>query len=230
MYAVLRTAKLKTMGEIGALGKHNERTRDTPNADADRLRENVRLVGSGDWMADAQRRLDDAPMIRSDAVLAIEHVMTASRDFYARSDAGERAARLDDWTERSMAWLRERYGEANIVAAVLHKDEQTPHIQALVVPISDAGRLSAYTYTGGREKLGAMQDSYARAMSRSGWNVASGAAWPTTRRLRSSTPRSRPRRRRGRRCCGTSRWSDQAAWWATRSDTRASSGSASWSA
>jgi len=150
MYAVLRVAKLKTMGEIGALGKYNERTRDTPNADAGRLGENVRLVGSGDWMADAQRRLDDAPLIRSDAVLGIEHVMTASREFYAR---------LDDWTERSMAWLRERYGEANIVAAVLHKDEQTPHIQALVVPISDAGRLSAYTYTGGREKLGAMQDS-----------------------------------------------------------------------
>jgi hypothetical protein len=164
MYAILRVAKLKTMGEIGALGQHNERTRDTPNADAERLQENVRLVGSGDWMADAQRRLDDAPMIRSDAVLAIEHVMTASRDFYAHGDAGERAARLDDWTERSMAWLRERYGAQNIVAAVLHKDEQTPHIQALVVPISDAGRLSAYTYTGGREKLGAMQDSYARAM------------------------------------------------------------------
>ena len=163
MYAVLRVAKLKTMGEIGALGKHNERTRDTPNADADRLGENVRLVGSGDWIADAQRRLDDAPLIRSDAVLGIEHVMTASREFYARGDASERAARLDDWTERSMAWLRERYGDANIVAAVLHKDEQTPHIQALVVPISDAGRLSAYTYTGGREKLGAMQDSYARA-------------------------------------------------------------------
>jgi hypothetical protein len=164
MYAVLRVAKLKTMGEIGALGKHNERTRDTPNADADRLRENVRLVGSGDWIADAQRRLNDAPMIRSDAVLGIEHVMTASRDFYQQGDEQERAARLADWTERSMAWLRERYGDTNIVAAVLHKDEQTPHIQALVVPISDAGRLSAYTYTGGREKLGAMQDSYARAM------------------------------------------------------------------
>jgi len=164
MYAVLRVAKLKTMGEIGALGKHNERTRDTPNADADRRRENVRLVGSGDWIADAQRRLVAAPLIRSDAVLGIEHVMTASREFYARGDAAARAARLDDWTERSMTWLRERYGAANIVAAVLHKDEQTPHIQALVVPISDAGRLSAYTYTGGREKLGAMQDSYARAM------------------------------------------------------------------
>jgi len=164
MYAILRVAKLKTMGEIGALGHHNERTRDTPNADAERLQENVRLAGSGDWMADAQRRLDDAPMIRSDAVLGIEHVMIASRDFYAQGDEQERAARLAEWTERSMAWLRERYGDANIVAAVLHKDELTPHIQALVVPINDAGRLSAYTYTGGREKLGAMQDSYARAM------------------------------------------------------------------
>jgi len=164
MYAILRVAKLKTMGEIGALGQHNERTRETPNADAERLQENVRLAGTGDWMADAQRRLDDAPMIRSDAVLGIEHVMTASRDFYAQGDEQERAARLAEWTERSMAWLRERYGDANIVAAVLHKDELTPHIQALVVPINDAGRLSAYTYTGGREKLGAMQDSYARAM------------------------------------------------------------------
>jgi len=164
MYAILRVAKLKTMGEIGALGHHNERTRETPNADAERLQENVRLAGSGDWMADAQRRLDDAPMIRSDAVLGIEHVMTASHDFYQQGDEQGRAARLAEWTERSMAWLRERYGDANIVAAVLHKDELTPHIQALVVPTSDAGRLSAYTYTGGREKLGAMQDSYARAM------------------------------------------------------------------
>ncbi len=164
MYAVLRVAKLKTMGEIGALGKHNERTRETPNADELRRQENVRLVGSGDWIADAQARLDDAPKIRSNAVLAIEHVMTASRDFYQAGDAGERASRLADWTERSMTWLRERYGDANVVAAVLHRDEQTPHIQALVVPLHDEVGLNAKHWLGGREKLGAMQDSYARAM------------------------------------------------------------------
>jgi len=163
-YAVLRVAKLKTMGEIGALGQHNERTRATPNADAERLGENVRLVGSGDWCADAQARLDAALRIRSNAVLAIEHVMTASRDFYQEGDAGERAARLDDWTERSMTWLRERYGEQNVVAAVLHRDELTPHIQALVVPLHDELGLNAKHWLGGREKLGTMQDSYARAM------------------------------------------------------------------
>jgi len=35
-----------------------------------------------------------------------------------------------------MAWLRERYGAANVVAAVLHKDEMTPHIQAVVVVLA----------------------------------------------------------------------------------------------
>jgi len=164
MYAVLRVAKLKTMGEIGQLGKHNERTRETRNADEARLGDNVRLAGSGDWCADAQVRLDDAPTIRKNAVLALEHVLTASRAFYQHGDAHDRAARLTEWTDRSMAWLRETYGEKNIVAAVLHKDEQTPHIQALVVPIDDRGRLNAHAYTGGRLLLARMQDSYAEAM------------------------------------------------------------------
>jgi hypothetical protein len=165
MYAVLRIAKLKSMGEIGGLGTHNERTRETRNADEARRDENVRLVGSGDWCADAQARLDQAPRIRSNAVLAIEHVMTASRDFYHQGDPAARAQRLDDWTERSMAWLRERYGAQNVVAAVLHKDEQTPHIQALVVPLLDDARgLNAKHWTAGRAALSAMQDSYGRAM------------------------------------------------------------------
>jgi len=164
MYAVMRVAKLKTVGEIGALGKHNERTRDTPNADDTRLQENVRLVGSGDWMADAQARLADARYRRPDAVLAIEHVMTASREFFANGDG----ARLHDWTERSMAWLRNTYGDKNVVAAVLHRDEQTPHIQALVVPLDERDHLNAKNWTGGREKLRALQDGYAQAMERFG--------------------------------------------------------------
>jgi len=164
MYAVLRVAKLKTMGEIGQLGKHNERTRETRNADEARLGDNVRLAGTGDWCADAQARLDDAPTIRSNAVLAMEHVLTASREFYHQGTQDEQAERLAVWTDRSMAWLRETYGEKDIVAAVLHKDEQTPHIQALVVPIDERGRLNAHAYTGGRALLARMQDSYAEAV------------------------------------------------------------------
>ncbi len=73
---MLRVATLKTMGGIGQLGKHNERTRETRNADEAHLGDNVRLAGTGDWCADAPARLDDAPTLRSNAVLAMEHVLT----------------------------------------------------------------------------------------------------------------------------------------------------------
>jgi hypothetical protein len=114
-------------------------------------------------MADVQARLDAVEgHIRSNAVLAIEHVVTASRDWFIHA----RPAQLQEWTERSMAWLRETYGHENVVAAVLHHDEITPHIQAVVVPIDERGHLNARDFIGGgRHRLGELQSSYARAVA-----------------------------------------------------------------
>jgi len=164
-YAVLRIAKVKTIGHVAGLGLHVERERETRNADEARRQENERLAGTGDWCADVERRLADAPTIRKNAVLAIEHVMTASPEFFAAGDERRVAA----WRDASMAWLRETYGERNVVAAVLHRDELTPHIQALVVPIDDHGRLNARGFIGGdRGRLSALQDSYHEAVGRLG--------------------------------------------------------------
>jgi len=117
MYAVMRLNKLKSMGQVSSRGAHNERTRETPNADGERLHANERLAGSGDWLADVQTRLDVAPKIRSNAVLAYDIVCTASREFFERGDAEEQTARLGAWRDRTMAWLRERFGADNVVAA-----------------------------------------------------------------------------------------------------------------
>jgi hypothetical protein len=164
MYAVMRIAKLKTMGEVGVLGKHNERERETRNADAARLGDNERLAGTGDWCADVERRLADARYRRPDAVLCLEHVLTASKDFFAAHDADRLAA----WRDAAMDWLRTTYGPENVVAAVLHNDELTPHIQAAIVPVDERDHLNAKHWTGGAAKLSALQDSYARAMERFG--------------------------------------------------------------
>jgi len=164
MYAVMRLNKLKSMGQVSSRGAHNERTRETPNADGERLHANERLAGSGDWLADVQTRLDVAPKIRSNAVLAYDIVCTASREFFERGDAEEQTARLGAWRDRTMAWLRERFGADNVVAAILHRDELTPHIQAMVVPIDDKGHLNAREYTGGAAKLHALHDGYHAAV------------------------------------------------------------------
>jgi len=168
-YAVLRIAKVKTMGHVAGLGLHVERERETRNADEARRQENERLAGTGDWCADVERRLADAPTIRKNAVLAIEHVMTASPEYFGEGSAREQARRLADWRDASMAWLRETYGRDNVVAAMLHRDELTPHIQALVVPIDDHGRLNARGFIGGdRGRLSALQDSYHDAVGQLG--------------------------------------------------------------
>ena len=164
MYAVMRFNKLKTMGQVSSRGAHNERTRDTPNAADERRGENERLAGTGDWQADVQARLDDAPKIRANAVLALDYVFTASRSFFEGGDERERATRLDAWRDRTMDWLRERFGADNVVAAILHRDELTPHIQAMVVPIDERGHLAAKTFIGTPSKVSEMQTSYARAV------------------------------------------------------------------
>jgi len=165
MYAIMRTEKHHTMGEIAAMGKHNERTRDTPNADPERLAANVRLVGSGNWVADAQARLDEAtnPRFRPDAIRGVEVFMGVSPAF--KDTATEADWRV--WVERSMGWLTDTFRDPrNVVAAVWHRDELTPHIQALVVPLrEDNGRLSYEHYLGGSKyRLSEVQTSYAEAV------------------------------------------------------------------
>ncbi len=164
MYAVMRLNKLKSLGQVSSRGGHNERTRETSNADGERLHTNERLTGSGNWLADVQARLADVPKVRSNAVLAYDFVFTASREFFTRGDEREQDDRLTDWRDRTMTWLRERFGADNVVAAILHRDEMTPHIQAMVVPIDDKGRLNAREFTGGAAKLHALHDSYHAAV------------------------------------------------------------------
>ncbi len=161
-YAIMRVEKIKTLGAVAAMGGHSERTRETLNADPERCADNVRLVGSGDAMADVKARLDTlAPgRIRADSVLALDVFMGASKDWYDRQDA----AAKDTWQASSLAWVRATYGAENVVGAWLHADETTPHIAALVTPITPEGRLNAHYFTGSASQLRAQQDSYARAV------------------------------------------------------------------
>ncbi len=159
-FVVLHCQKVKTLGDVAGLGKHNERGRDTPNADPERTAANERLAGTGDWLADVKARLDDAPTIRSNAVLAMSHVLSASREWFEAATP----AQVEAWRDASMAWLRDTYGAENVVAAVLHRDETTLHIQAMVVPIDARGKLNASHWLDGRAKMQALQTGYARAV------------------------------------------------------------------
>ena len=88
---------------------------------------------------------------------------------------------LDRWTDANLKWLRDTFGEDNVVSCVLHMDEKTPHLHATVVPIvtgerkrkSREGEKKYRTQTGprlsaddvmGRDRLSTYQNTYAEAM------------------------------------------------------------------
>jgi hypothetical protein len=178
-YAVLRTVKLKTAGNIGGLNAHLIRSKEVPNAEKALEHYNSRPIGSADLLSDVQKRLQEAGIVkvRKDGVLAVEHLMTASPEhFNYHSKVNEQGkvglyGDVEKWKafeKASIEWLKGRYGEKNLVNVTVHKDEQTPHIHAIIVPIDQKGKLNCKSFLGGRERLRDMQSSFAQVHQAAG--------------------------------------------------------------
>jgi Plasmid recombination enzyme/Toprim-like/Protein of unknown function (DUF3991) len=172
-YCICRIAKLKSGGAITASEQHTLRTRETPNADLSQ--ENERFIGNHPIHSpipleqEVFERIGEQPKkIRSDAVLCVEMMLTASPEYFRPDDQGRagkwNAEQLEQWKQANYKWLNETYGD-KIVRAELHLDESTPHIHAYLVPLDQNNKLNCKSYFGGRQKLREFQDSYAEAMS-----------------------------------------------------------------
>lgn len=158
-YVVCRIAKLKTLGNIAGAAAHNARIRPTPNADPEREHLNRTLLGSGDGLADVRDKLDQVTgKIRSNAVLAVEMVLTASPEWFTAG--GSVLGRVDSYCEAALAALLDRYGN-RLAAVELHMDEDTPHLHAILVPLEDKPdgtvNLNCRGLFGGAAKLRALQ-------------------------------------------------------------------------
>jgi hypothetical protein len=171
-YAVARIAKLK-QSNLGGSGMHVSRSRDTPNADLSKLKDNQTLIHNNDLDLPLSEvvhtkihSVEQRRKIRLDAVYAVEILLTASPEYFRPNDPSKygdyQADRLDSWVKASQDWLQREYGD-KIIRAELHLDEATPHIHAYLVPTDENGQLNCKKIFGGRAKMFAFQDSYAAA-------------------------------------------------------------------
>jgi chaperonin cofactor prefoldin len=152
---------------------HVSRTRVTLNADPNKLSENQTLIHNDDRdlplsevVHNKIHSVHQNRKIRTDAVYAVEILLTASPEYFRPDDPSKygeyQPDKLDGWMAASQKWLRDEYGD-RIVRAELHLDEATPHIHAYLVPVDDQGQLNCKKIFGGRAKMFAFQDSYAAA-------------------------------------------------------------------
>ena len=187
-YAVLHMEK--TSGTDAAMSAHIERTIKPKNADESRTHLNRELITFPDGVESRtqaiQHRLDTAGLTRkigNNQVRAIRVLLTGTHEDMVRIT---NEGRLDGWCNDNLKYLADTFGRENIVSAVLHMDEQTPHIHATLVPIvkgerkrkkkeeqvkkryrkkpTDTARLRADEIMT-RAKLKSYQDTYAQAMS-----------------------------------------------------------------
>lgn len=144
-YAVLHLEKAK--GTDSRMSAHIERTVHPKNADRTRTHLNRELVQFPEGVRNRTQaiahRVETAGIRRkvgTNQVRAIRVLLTGSNRDMKQIEAD---GRLDDWCNDSLQWLRETYGEQNLVSAVLHMDEKTPHIHATVIPIVTGERRKA---------------------------------------------------------------------------------------
>lgn len=153
---VFRVEKLKDWGTVSAAGKHNNRLRATPNAGPG---PNIVLRGSADTVADVRGRIG-SQKVRSNAVLAVEVIVSASPEYFRPDDPGRaghwKPERLQAWRDRIEPWLAREFPHA--ASIVLHLDEATPHYQIIDVPLDEKGKLNARSKYGGKATMEAWQD------------------------------------------------------------------------
>jgi hypothetical protein len=176
-HAIIRVAKIKTAGAARGKTTHNYRLVDTPNADQERTAShNKEYINTDqvDYWSLAEQRITEAVTrkVRDDQVRAMEVVLTASPEWFKRDQNGQvEDVRGGQWVESNLNFLKEKFGEKNVVSFTLHQDETTPHIHAVVIPITqnEKGRtcLSADRLFN-PTTLSQLQTDYAAAMAEHG--------------------------------------------------------------
>jgi hypothetical protein len=171
--AIIRVAKIKTAGAARGKTAHNYRLMDTPNADPERtaaLNKEYVNADRADYWSLAEQRIAEVVTrkVRDDQVRAMEVVLTASPEWFKRGADGQAEDMKESkWVADNLHFLKEKFGEKNVVSFTLHQDEKTPHVHAVVIPITDKNRLSADTLFNPKT-LVKLQTEYAAAMGEHG--------------------------------------------------------------
>lgn len=156
MYCIMRMEKRKKQ-DVAGLQREATRTaleynnRVVPGMEI----YNQTLQHSNDWLADIQQEIDAAgAKVRSNSVMALDTIYTASKEFFQLHDSQT----IDEFFRDCLDYHRQRYG--HVVSAIVHYDEDTPHMHVLSVPLTRDGRLSAREIVGGRAQMAHAQDEF----------------------------------------------------------------------
>lgn len=145
--------------DVSPIEKENERDENyqgsNPQIDSERTSGNYHIIyPQSKYIEMINKRLSTLTLkrkIRSDAILMNSFVIGSDGEFFKGMRAWEQHAFFEDCAR----FFMDKYGYENMLSAVVHVDETTPHMHLNFVPIND-GRLSSKSLFD-RQKLSKLQ-------------------------------------------------------------------------
>lgn len=161
--------------EVSPVEEENERDEiyqaSNPQIDSSRTHLNYHVIyPMKSYLEIINGRLSELDLkrkIRSDAILMNSFIVTSDGEFF--ND-------LHPWDQREFFWdcaefFSNKYGEENMISAVVHMDETTPHMHLNFIPINE-GRLSSKSLFD-RQKLAQLQTELHESIGRK-WGLQRG--------------------------------------------------------
>lgn len=152
-HAIMRIQKIKSMQALAEREKHNTRHKTVLSSDGTN---NITVEGYTGLVGhvkavERQININNKRKTRKDAVRAIEVLFTSDKAFFKRVDH-------EQYFEECKKWLIATFGEENLLQTVIHLDEETPHLHAILTTVKE-GKFNYSGYVNGRQDLRALQDS-----------------------------------------------------------------------
>lgn len=160
-FAIFRIKKLRTSQAISRVGRHNDRLGKLPaNVDPTRVHLNQSFTPHDTPLLDRVKEKLAGKKYRHDAVKAVEI-------FCGFSAGCQKFIPIDQWAQASLQYVKRKFGPENLVSAVLHLDEETPHMHFVIIPFVGQ-KLAAKRIFGARKLLRQMQGEYYDAVKKFG--------------------------------------------------------------
>lgn len=203
--AIFRVSGIKTTSDLRGIGKHNLDRISETNLDIDRSRsgENITLKSCGqnynlmfDHITSDLKKQHEEQMkttrksrqksfsdkINNDkADVACEFLMSASPEFFEDKSREE----IEKWAETSLDFVTRKIGieKKNVLHAVVHMDEKTPHMHVVAVPLVEKydGRrkenvlaISRKHFIKTRDDMAQVQTDYVDHLKENGFDLERG--------------------------------------------------------
>ncbi len=175
-YLVLHMSKFKKEA-IRGIQSHNRREREShsnPDIDYQRSCGNYELhdKAAGNYTHAIQQRIEELSLgkaVRKDAVHMCGLIVSSDSAFFRKLSPEE----IRRFFEESKTFLTDFVGAENVISAMVHMDEKTPHMHFLHVPVTREGRLNANKiYT--RQSLKKLQNDLPLHLQRCGFAIQRG--------------------------------------------------------